>query len=45
MKNENQTTAAKQEYQAPQLSELGGLSDLTLGAATVGDDGVTQSAA
>ncbi len=43
MKNENQTTVAKQEYQAPLLSELGGLSDLTLASNVNGSDGNTNS--
>ena len=43
MKNENQTIAAKQEYQAPVLTELGTVSDLTLAAFAAGDDGATQS--
>ena len=43
MKNEIQTAAAKQEYQAPQLSEFGGLSDLTLASNSNTNDGGTQS--
>ena len=43
MKNENQTIAAKQEYQAPVLTELGTVSDLTLNAGTAGDDGMITS--
>lgn len=44
MKTENQTVAAKQEYQSPQLSELGVLSDVTLNSNQNGTDGTTQSA-
>lgn len=43
MKTENQTTIAKQEYQAPELSELGVLSDLTLASNTNTNDGGAQS--
>ncbi len=43
MKNENQTIAAKQEYQAPVLTELGTVSDLTLNAGNSGDDGMSTS--
>ena len=43
MKNENQTAATKQTYQAPVLTELGTVSDLTLNTATAGDDGQTTS--
>ena len=32
MKNELHTAAAKQEYQAPQLSEFGSVTELTLAA-------------
>lgn len=44
MKNETQAVAAKQEYQAPLLSELGDLSDLTLASANAGADGNVVSA-
>ena len=44
MKNEIQTAAAKQEYQAPLLSELGNVAELTLAAAVSGSDGGAQSA-
>jgi hypothetical protein len=44
MKTENQTTAVKQEYQVPVLSELGRLNDITLNAAASGSDGNAQSA-
>ena len=44
MKNEIQTAAAKQEYQAPLLSDLGTLSDLTLTQGGGAVDGGAQSA-
>ncbi len=44
MKNEIQTAAAKQEYQAPQLSELGKFSELTLIGNSNVDDANTTSA-
>jgi hypothetical protein len=43
MKTENQTVAAKQEYQAPELNELGRLTELTLTNGGVGGDGTTQT--
>ena len=43
MKNEIQTAAAKQEYQAPELSELGGLTELTLATGVPNLDGTTGS--
>ena len=43
MKNEIQTAAAKQEYQAPLLSEFGNLTDLTLSGTAVGTDAGTLS--
>ena len=43
MKNENQTTAAKQEYQAPLLSEFGNVADLTFNANTTQVDAVNTS--
>jgi len=44
MKTDNQTAAAKQEYQSPQLSELGVLSDVTLNSDHNGTDGGQLSA-
>lgn len=38
MKNEIQTAAVKQEYQAPMLSEIGSMSELTLNGAAVNPD-------
>lgn len=44
MKNEVQAAAAKQEYQTPQLSELGSVAELTLAASTnTASDGVHPS--
>lgn len=43
MKNEVQAAAAKQEYQAPQLSELGNLTDLTLNGTAPSVDGGLHS--
>lgn len=44
MRNEIQTAAAKQEYQAPVLSEFGSVTELTLAANTAGNsDGTFPS--
>lgn len=43
MKTENQT-AAKQEYQTPELSELGSLAELTLVGVANNSDANTTSA-